>query len=108
MWRFQLTRSRGARLYIFDDDFAELLFQLTRSRGARRENSKPYLAAENFNSRAHVERDELFGLTHLIRMYFNSRAHVERDANRNITRECTWISTHALTWSATKSKQPRF
>ncbi len=34
---------------------------------------------------------------------FNSRAHVERDSAKNLRMRFLPISTHALTWSATKS-----
>ena len=56
----------------------------------------------NFNSRAHVERDN--NLTRYNRCVsdFNSRAHVERDASCKMPLICFAISTHALTWSATR------
>ena len=34
----------------------------------------------NFNSRAHVERDQPFQFVNVFLRHFNSRAHVERDA----------------------------
>ena len=37
----------------------------------------------------------------LIVLDFNSRAHVERDQAEKAYKELTKISTHALTWSAT-------
>ena len=77
----------------------------------------------NFNSRAHVERDddvatfvggiEEFQLTRsrgarlamykrtAAIYYFNSRAHVERDKRAEYIAKRRAISTHALTWSAT-------
>ena len=77
--RFQLTRSRGARLYIF-------LF---------------YFFYINFNSRAHVERDAVAHLAAEEVGNFNSRAHVERDGESAKRHPARGISTHALTWSAT-------
>ena len=102
-------------------------FQLTRSRGARLGRSPRSSAdRQNFNSRAHVERDEIVVMgvaigsisTHALTwsatmpdknyifqiLDFNSRAHVERDcftfAHFYIF---LVISTHALTWSATST-----
>ena len=98
-------------------------FQLTRSRGAWR---KTYSVCEqeiNFNSHAHVERDQNMGRFWFYIEYFNSHAHVERDGYiGSITRKlhnfnshahverdnyphapCKIrnISTHTLTWSVT-------
>ena len=76
---FQLTRSRGAWLFVLLLLASALQFQLTRSRGA-------WLG--------------YFFLT-ITDGYFNSHAHVERDTT------CSWIaniwaiSTHTLTWSVT-------
>ena len=56
----------------------------------------------DFNSRAHVERDINFiNRGHLNDKYFNSRAHVERDRLTPNNHSSIFISTHALTWSAT-------
>ena len=54
---FQLTRSRGARLYSGPTIFNPAGFQLTRSRGARRAKRTALKRTRHFNSRAHVERD---------------------------------------------------
>ena len=59
------------------------IFQLTRSRGARRDGSGDWLG--NW-------------------IYFNSRAHVERDFKDYRKNLIAYISTHALTWSATRQK----
>ena len=55
------------------------IFQLTRSRGARLQTNEIQSLRDNFNSRAHVERDEMSEKLHKKYKYFNSRAHVERD-----------------------------
>ena len=102
---FQLTRSRGARrnkrrLH----SRPTTRFQLTRSRGARREGLLDEIIDQlDFNSRAHVERDSF--VRHL-RVYFLviSTHALTWSATKN-WRKSQWkksISTHALTWSATK------
>ena len=105
------------------------VFQLTRSRGARPNAQNHKQKANNFNSRAHVERDRQtvnlavpivsFQLTRsrgarqrppsrLRRWaYFNSRAHVERDKAFFSPLRYAKISTHALTWSATRNSHRR-
>ena len=82
-------------------------FQLTRSRGARRKWRYFRRRGYNFNSRAHVERDRGSGLIWQQQRNFNSRAHVERDAICYSAYERVLISTHALTWSATRVKKRR-
>ena len=56
----------------------------------------------NFNSHAHVERDDkgLYLMDHL--KDFNSHAHVERDDYEEARRKILGISTHTLTWSVTR------
>ena len=63
---------------------------------------------KHFNSRAHVERD-FFGLFYCELFFnFNSRAHVERDKRRGLDMfDRIYISTHALTWSATRGYDRR-
>ncbi len=57
----------------------------------------------NFNSHAHVERDNPCALLDSHRVHFNSHAHVERDENEHIyLKDVIQISTHTLTWSVTK------
>ncbi len=82
-------------------------------------------AVWNFNSHAHVERDNAMGFTqytesistHTLtwsvtwrralktygQVHFNSHAHVERDAKGTRKRNTNEISTHTLTWSVTKN-----
>ena len=57
--KFQLTRSRGAWPHVLRVLLLCRLFQLTRSRGAWRKDDTIRIAGENFNSHAHVERDDL-------------------------------------------------
>ena len=54
-------------------------FQLTRSRGARLYDEVIDQQIGDFNSRAHVERDEKIRPYEPNVVNFNSRAHVERD-----------------------------
>ena len=99
--RFQLTRSRGAWLFL------QLRSELAR----------------HFNSHAHVERDGRFSVTEMKTgisthtltwsvtspksegsfqfAYFNSHAHVERDIKCTMNDCFDLISTHTLTWSVT-------
>ena len=56
----------------------------------------------NFNSRTHVECDGAPRPPIKMPVYFNSRTHVECDRDgATPAADCTKISTHALTWSAT-------
>ena len=57
---------------------------------------------KNFNSRAHVERDRFQIDFRKSTTHFNSRAHVERDRSSRAIASTVSISTHALTWSATR------
>ena len=82
----------------------------------------------NFNSHAHVERDNCFvnffktllisthtltwsvtgGSGHCGQAWnFNSHAHVERDDFKRLDYFRLFISTHTLTWSVTMSRPPR-
>ena len=56
---------------------------------------------ENFNSHAHVERDDSAIVNILMSGNFNSHAHVERDAITGVNAVPKDISTHTLTWSVT-------
>ena len=125
---FQLTRSRGARpaRYEMLPDEGISTHALTWS--ATRRTDEPCGAQQNFNSRAHVERDTLKAAKHCRPKQFQltrSRgARPWRTRNRKTPdlfqltrsrgarrtlfssyagRNC--ISTHALTWSATFSLQ---
>ena len=80
MQKFQLTRSRGAWLDFLIQKMQESIFQLTRSRGAWHRATWNYLHMVNFNSHAHVERD---------------------DFKIRIISATVAISTHTLTWSVT-------
>ena len=55
----------------------------------------------NFNSHAHVERDDFNGVYGKGTENFNSHAHVERDLRQVLLELSLTISTHTLTWSVT-------
>ena len=55
----------------------------------------------NFNSHAHVERDQEEYVVKLSEVDFNSHAHVERDPVLIEGESGSGISTHTLTWSVT-------
>ena len=57
--------------------------------------------AENFNSHAHVERDQPIVFLAPVLHNFNSHAHVERDGDFYYLKNIDSISTHTLTWSVT-------
>ncbi len=57
--------------------------------------------SSNFNSHAHVERDENVVDMGKQILDFNSHAHVERDLSFLIMKCIFQISTHTLTWSVT-------
>ena len=81
-------------------------FQLTRSRGARPFSIDKLGDAMNFNSRAHVERDHFaHELDRMCSAFQLTRSRGARPVNRVIK---AWreISTHALTWSATRTRPP--
>ena len=56
----------------------------------------------NFNSHAHVERDKSRQPAARAGVDFNSHAHVERDAATALYFMRRLISTHTLTWSVTR------
>ena len=58
----------------------------------------------NFNSHAHVERDQRQGRRFPQELYFNSHAHVERDRSYAWKVGQSAISTHTLTWSVTNCR----
>ena len=65
------------------------------------ELKKLYMNLQDFNSHAHVERDEM-GLGKISDIkHFNSHAHVERDERTKGADNGYFISTHTLTWSVT-------
>ena len=55
----------------------------------------------NFNSHAHVERDNMKWKRFWHDINFNSHAHVERDGFGGCFMDVHRISTHTLTWSVT-------
>ena len=55
----------------------------------------------NFNSHAHVERDVKSKFSGICTLDFNSHAHVERDIKIFKFSCGFYISTHTLTWSVT-------
>ena len=59
------------------------------------------MGKKNFNSHAHVERDLAWYLICIYRPHFNSHAHVERDKMAKTNKAEIIISTHTLTWSVT-------
>ena len=61
----------------------------------------PPTATRDFNSRTHVECDAAYNAIFDEKSDFNSRTHVECDKEYSGKRVVTFISTHALTWSAT-------
>ena len=56
----------------------------------------------DFNSHAHVERDQVFETYSGTNNDFNSHAHVERDSSSVGSSSVSVISTHTLTWSVTQ------
>ena len=63
-----------------------------------------HLRSANFNSHAHVERDEMRFKIGQYKQNFNSHAHVERDDyNSSFSNGDEEISTHTLTWSVTQA-----
>ena len=78
-------------------------FQLTHSRGVRPCFHMLLHQQMNFNSRTHVECDAFPFRTTFSLSNFNSRTHVECDYDCiDCHVEYYNISTHALTWSATR------
>ena len=59
------------------------------------------MAKYDFNSHAHVERDEIDMALYKRLQDFNSHAHVERDVAKYENGAILQISTHTLTWSVT-------
>ena len=55
----------------------------------------------DFNSHAHVERDNQLAVLVTLDNDFNSHAHVERDEIMPKNIQNLFISTHTLTWSVT-------
>ena len=62
-----------------------------------------YFDDTDFNSHAHVERDGVLSQAGRVCADFNSHAHVERDNTIPAINITPVISTHTLTWSVTDS-----
>ena len=78
-------------------------FQLTRSRGARLTSSLGKIMYPDFNSRAHVERDRTMPCTVATAAKFQlTRSRGARHTTQRAAYLLWVISTHALTWSATR------
>ena len=60
---------------------------------------------DDFNSHAHVERDDGIQARYDEVYHFNSHAHVERDLYADKLSSYWQISTHTLTWSVTSHYQ---
>ena len=98
---FQLTRSRGAWRHSKILRFPPIQFQLTRSRGAWRRWVYLFRSIREFQltrSRGAWLGDKL---VNVLTYNFNSHAHVERDSISNSLISLFFISTHTLTWSVT-------
>ena len=99
---FQLTRSRGAwpRSFIFS--VIKWWFQLTRSRGAwLRYRCHSQKCKSNFNSHAHVERDDIC-TEHFVNFFISTHTLTWSVTPNNYTDKINLnISTHTLTWSVT-------
>ena len=100
--KFQLTRSRGAWRQHAWRSLRYCKFQLTRSRGAWRKHTYILTMCEQFQltrSRGawHLGSAVIYAIQN-----FNSHAHVERDQKAIATAMRKYISTHTLTWSVTK------
>ena len=99
---FQLTHSRGVRLVEARPNVPGQIFQLTHSRGVRRRFANKQTGERDFNSRTHVECDQpkikksrwLAISTHALTWSATKQNRFRHQKQR--------ISTHALTWSATK------
>ena len=122
---FQLTHSRGVRLYFFSSSGTETAdfnsrthveCDLSASLGIPRKRISTHALTwsatsvygrkpcpwQNFNSRTHVECDCGCQIGKRKEVDFNSRTHVECDNRCRLSRQRKIISTHALTWSATQ------
>ena len=98
---FQLTRSRGAWPRLHFENRPTKSFQLTRSRGAWRDwalNFRRVLAFQLTRSRGAWPAKSVIKMN---QKDFNSHAHVERDNQILTINNYTKISTHTLTWSVT-------
>ena len=99
---FQLTRSRGAWPYFATSAQAcSAISTHTLTWSVTGAISAGLTGVKDFNSHAHVERDESNLNKRRCESYFNSHAHVERDCSVKRPHSINGISTHTLTWSVT-------
>ena len=99
---FQLTRSRGAWLVtVFWIVLTSCISTHTLTWSVTLSIWVNALMEKNFNSHAHVERDQVMNFWLFVTGNFNSHAHVERDLQFCTKCGRWWISTHTLTWSVT-------
>ena len=120
---FQLTHSRGVRRICVWNNCLPGRFQLTHSRGVRQRICLGNYHAFGISTHALTWSATtfsvtgttifIFQLTHsrgvrhslkksiMGQLHFNSRTHVECDCNTCVLLNVNFISTHALTWSAT-------
>ena len=122
IFRFQLTRSRGAWHYrmcvkilqwYFNSHahverdvtnitrFLLSVFQLTRSRGAWHAGEEVKVRFVNFNSHAHVERDNQNFMTVRWHMISTHTLTWSVTISASLMMSGCYISTHTLTWSVT-------
>ena len=109
----RLKRYFNSRAHVERDSFSRwysphpVTFQLTRSRGARLRRSRELFAYPNFNSRAHVERDISPPNGRILLTCISTHALTWSATRLSVAPLDKWgISTHALTWSATTSSVP--
>ena len=99
--QFQLTRSRGAWRWHTESTCRPYEFQLTRSRGAWRRSRPCGRKHSDFNSHAHVERDDALPdiiSAIIISTHTLTWSVTHQSLSRTIAQA---ISTHTLTWSVT-------
>ena len=102
LFKFQLTRSRGAWPKVLLIFFPAPSFQLTRSRGAW--HSRKYHSCHliDFNSHAHVERDSRKACrSGFVRVFQLTRSRGAWPDSLTENLPALVISTHTLTWSVT-------
>ena len=102
--RFQSTRPRGARLFIFSDSLPTELFQSTRPRGARL--GLPMFPCQMlyFNPRARVGRDfAIADVVFYVSISIHAPAWGATSTGFSVT-SLSKISIHAPAWGATLSR----
>ena len=109
-FKFQLTTSRGGRLFDGTDEIPAYAFQLTTSRGGRHNSPafKNRLPVEHFNSRPHEEVDDgctAICIRHTTFQLTTSRG--GRPLRHNPGPKFLSISTHDLTRRSTGRNRSR-